>query len=101
MASPTRSSRSLPLVIVLAASTLLLVLSSAALGGFTLQALVATAAAAALAVALGRSAQVPVRVRAVRAPAGRHRDHVEAPTAYWCSVSAPSRPERPRAPGRR
>ncbi|MFM6848942.1 MAG: hypothetical protein ACKOVB_07535 [Terrabacter sp.] len=101
MASRTRTSRPLPLVAALAASALVVVLSSAALGGFTLQALVATAAAAALAAALGRTTRVPVRVRAVRAPSGRHRGHVEAPTAYWCSVSPTSRPQRPRAPGSR
>ena len=104
MRSRSRTTGSLPLVTALAASTLLLVVASASFGGLTAQALVAgtvtTAVAAALAVALGRTARVPVRVRAVRAPSGRHRDQVEAPTAYWCSVSAPSRPQRPRAPGR-
>ncbi|MGO4597396.1 hypothetical protein [Terrabacter sp. 2RAF25] len=107
MASRTRSTglpqrfAAVPLVTVLAASTLLLVLASAALGGFTLQALVATAAAAALVATLGRTAHVPVRVHAVRARPGSRREHVDAPTAYWCSVDAPSRPQRPRAPGRR
>lgn len=101
MRSRTRTTGSLPLVTALAASTLLLVLASTSLGGLTAQALVATTVVAALAVALGRTAYRPVRVRAVRAPSGRHRGHVEAPTAYWCAVSAPSRPQRPRAPGGR
>lgn len=25
--------------------------------------------------------------------------HIEAPTAYWCALAAPRRPQRPRAPG--
>ena len=38
--------------------------------------------------------------RRVQSPSRGASGHVEASTAYWCALSAPRRPQRPRAPGR-
>lgn len=62
--------------------------------------LLAVAAVAALTVALAANGQVAWTIVPVRARVAGACGHVEAPTAYWCAVQPPSRPQRARAPGR-
>lgn len=49
-------------------------------------------------VAVSRTAAPVVRVPTAATGAS---GHIQASTAYWCAVTAPRRPQRPRAPGRR
>lgn len=46
--------------------------------------------------AVSRTASPVVRVQT---PSTGASGHIEAPTAYWCALAAPRRPQRPRAPG--
>ncbi|MDN5765288.1 MAG: hypothetical protein L0H96_07985 [Humibacillus sp.] len=48
--------------------------------------------------AISRTASPVVRAQTAATGAS---GHIEASTAYWCAVTAPRRPQRPRAPGRR
>jgi hypothetical protein len=96
-----RHSRMTPALIapVVVLTAVVLMLGVASPGNLVGHALVAAAAVAALAIALGHTAYAPA-LRPVRVRSDRAGGHVEAPTAYWCAVAAPSRPQRPRAPGR-
>ena len=97
----TRQRRSTPALVapVFALVAAVLLLGVASPGNLVGHALVA-AAVTAVAIALGHTAYAPAALRPARVRSDRAGGHVEAPTAYWCAVAAPSRPQRPRAPGR-
>ena len=79
-----------------------LALTAATLSGPSIgQTLVVAMTVGALAALLATSGRLTVRaVSAVVTPDARGGE-VDAPTAYWCALEAPTCPRRPRAPGRR
>lgn len=91
-------SRLLPPVALTAACVLFGAMSP---GGSSGYALLAAAAVAALAAVLTRTGHLASARLQTSLRASGASGHVAAPTAYWCAVSVPHRPARPRAPGRR
>lgn len=91
-------SRLLPALALTAAVVLFGAMSP---GGSSGYALLAAAAVAALAAVLTGTGHLASARRQSSSRASGTSGHVVAPTAYWCAVSVPHRPARPRAPGRR
>lgn len=62
-------------------------------------AFLAVVAAAALSVAFASAVRLASTPRPARLRSRSAVGHVDAPTAYWCALAVPVRPQRPRAPG--
>ncbi|MGW5240382.1 hypothetical protein ACWEOW_15745 [Monashia sp. NPDC004114] len=89
------------IVSMLASLAFLLAVVGAAVSGPSVgQTLIVAATVAALAALLATARRIAVRATpAVVMPHARAGE-VDAPTAYWCALGAPTCPQRPRAPGR-
>lgn len=64
------------------------------------QTLIVAVTVGALAVILATAGRIAPRAVPAVVPARARAGEVDAPTAYWCALEAPTCPQRPRAPGR-